>query len=533
MADSRNFLMPTTLAIAGIVVAGAAMSGMVRNGTLPIARKPIQTKPASFLPEATGTRAPGGTITLQDLDTQFANLVETIEPSVVHIQVRGKNGQPAGQGSGVIYREDGYIITNDHVVSLDGDVYVILSSGKEYKGKVTRSGDARNDVAVVKIEAKGLPAAPFADSRNVRPGQYAIAVGAPFGLENTVTIGHISALGRASAAGGGSDIRVYNGMIQTDAPINPGNSGGPLLNINGEVVGINTSIYSTSAMMGEGQNAGIGFSLPSNQVKFIADELISRGKLMRGYLGVLPETLKPYEKDELGVSKGAILRQVPADGPAAKAGLKANDIITRVGNMEIVDDQDILNSMLRNAPGTSVSVEYIRDGKRGTATVKVGEFPKENMTAPRNQGQNGPRFYRGNPEDMEKFFNNVPDELKDFFNEGQPAPEETPKAPAAPSGKPRLGVSVTDISTEARAELEIPKGLNGAFVGSVEPGSLADRLGLKEGDVITRLNGKTVKSAAELVEIINSVKSGQSGDITFQRFTNGTSMSQSRSGFKF
>lgn len=533
MAESRNFLMPTTLAIAGIVVAGAAMSGMVRNGTLPTPRKPIASKPVGFLPDASATRGPSGTISLQDLDTQFANLVEMIEPSVVHIQVRGRNGQPASQGSGVIYRQDGFIITNDHVVSQEGDVYVILASGKEYKGKVTRSGDARNDVAVIKIEANGLPAAPFADSRNVRPGQYALAVGAPFGLENTVTIGHISALGRASAAGGGADVRVYNGMIQTDAPINPGNSGGPLLNISGEVVGINTSIYSTSTLMGEGQNAGIGFSLPSNQVKFIADELISRGKLMRGYLGVLPESLKPFEKDEMGVSKGAILRQVPADGPAAKAGLKANDIITRVGNMEIVDDQDILNSMLRNAPGTSVSVEYIRNGKRGTATVKVGEFPKENATAPRNQGQNGPRFYRGNPEDMEKFFEDVPEGLKDFFKEDGKAPKSTPKAPAAPSGKPRLGVSVTDISTEARAQFEIPKGLNGAFVGMVETGSLADRIGLKEGDVITRLNGKSVNSAADLVEILGTVKAGQPGDISFQRFTNGTSMSQSRSGFKF
>jgi S1-C subfamily serine protease len=253
---------------------------------------PLIARQTQFAPQV---NASNNAASLQAMDAQFADLVEQISPSVVHIRVgdapkdsdvNGMMQSPTmqGQGSGVIFRNDGWIVTNDHVVMDAEKVTVVLSNGKEYTGTVKRLEDDRNDIAVVKIDAKDLVAAPFAKSK-VRPGQYAIAVGAPFGLENTVTIGHISALGRMNMAGGGNgETRSYVNMIQTDAAINPGNSGGPLLNIDGEVIGINTSIYSASAgvMGGSPSNAGIGFTIPAEQAEFIANLLIKRGKVPQG-----------------------------------------------------------------------------------------------------------------------------------------------------------------------------------------------------------------------------------------------------------
>lgn len=457
---------------------------------------------------------------LRELDLAFAELVDQVSPSVVHIRAESNNrsagglrlGMPsAGQGSGVIYRSDGWIVTNDHVVNGFDKVTVILNDGREFEGKVTRANDPSIDIALVKIDAKDLPTARFGDSGAVRAGQFAIAIGSPFGFENSVTIGHISGLGRTNAIG---DVqlgaRTYTDLLQTDAPINPGNSGGPLMNINGEVVGINTSIYS-----GTGGNVGIGFAIPSNQARFLADLLMSGKKIKRGYLGVLPENLKEYERKKLGVSQGAIVREVPAEGPAAAAGIKPGDIITRVGDTPVRNQLDLRNAMLLHAPGSTVKVEVLRDKKPITVSVKVAEPPQTVAQAPRtrsgNPGEGLPPF-EGMP--------NFPD-LRDF---GLVPPNVEPDVPPLREGKPRLGVTVSELTEAIRKEHGIPDSVQGVYVRSVESGSVASKAGLKPGDVVQKFDSVTVTTPEQLVQAIGKVKAGEKHRLEFSRYSNGSQM---------
>ena len=232
---------------------------------------------------------------MRNLDSFYTNLAEFVLPAVVDIRATsgrqmGSSGErmpiSGGEGSGFILRSDGYIVTNDHVVAGFDNVKVILKDGREFDGKVTRAHDS--DIAVVKIDAKSLPTLAFGDSNKLRAGQMAMACGSPFGLEQSVTYGHISALGRDKTMIEG---RYYPDMIQTDTAINMGNSGGPLCNIEGQVVGLNTAIYSPS-----GTSAGIGFAIPSNQVRLIVDKLIESGKVTRAQIGVMPQNLTDYQK---------------------------------------------------------------------------------------------------------------------------------------------------------------------------------------------------------------------------------------------
>ncbi len=510
---------------ASLLVGGLAFqAGRAAPTTNLTARNaPIITRPASFVNEG-ATVAPS----LRQLDGQFADLVEQISPAVVHIRTsvnRGSYGdQPLGQGSGVIIRPDGWIVTNDHVVNGSSSVTVILSNGKEYTGKVIESDDNRNDVAVIKIEASNLPVAKFANSGDVRPGEYAIAVGAPFGLENTVTIGHISAIGRMNAAGNGQgETRAYSNMIQTDAPINPGNSGGPLLNIEGEIVGINTSIYSGMSMMGGGQSAGIGFAIPSNQVSFIADLLISKKALKRGYLNIAMDTLKPYEIEEMNLAGGVRVGQAPSGGGAAKAGIKTGDIITKIGSYAIRDDQDLLNAMLRHAPGEKVEVQIVRGSKPRTLTVTIDAAPL-NQRAPVQMPEEeaGP----GSPFRLP----NLPDLMEPFQrDQEQEAPNSEPSEPRNIGAPARLGVQFQDVDASSRRSYRLPADAKGAVVMSVEPGSVAADLGLKTGDLITRLGSTNIATGADLVTAVKKYKVGEDDTIIFSRYADGqfTQISQS------
>ena len=206
----------------------------------------------------------------------------------------------------MIYTQDGWIITNDHVVAGADSVKVVMSDGREIDGEIHRIGDQQLDIALVKVKAKNLPTLKFSESDSVRVGQFAIAVGAPFGLANSVTVGHVSAIGRPGLAGDRvSGPRVYRDMIQTDAAINPGNSGGPLINIDGEVIGINTTIYSPT-----GTSSGIGFAIPANIVRVVADEMIATGKFDRGFIGIEPVNLKPYQLKERKIDGGALVSSV-------------------------------------------------------------------------------------------------------------------------------------------------------------------------------------------------------------------------------
>ncbi len=490
---------------------------------------PLIARQTQFAPQV---NASNNAASLQAMDAQFADLVEQISPSVVHIRVgdapkdsdvNGMMQSPTmqGQGSGVIFRNDGWIVTNDHVVMDAEKVTVVLSNGKEYTGTVKRLEDDRNDIAVVKIDAKDLVAAPFAKSK-VRPGQYAIAVGAPFGLENTVTIGHISALGRMNMAGGGNgETRSYVNMIQTDAAINPGNSGGPLLNIDGEVIGINTSIYSASAgvMGGSPSNAGIGFTIPAEQAEFIANLLIKRGKVERGYLGVFMEPIKPYELEELNIAGGVRVGDVSPTGSAKKAGVQKGDIILKVGSYNVTSDQDLLNAMLSYAPGSKVDITVLRNGKTINLSSTVDKKPQEQQSR-----QLMPRGNRNLPFEFDVPEGTPFQDLEKMFKD-RAGKEVKPRSESrAPGQKAQLGVQIADVTEDVRKSRGLASDMKGAYVDSVTAGSIAEELGLEAGDIITDLDGRAIESGADLVEAVKKFKTGEGASITYMRIEGNSTM---------
>ena len=284
-------------------------------------------------------------------------------------------------GSGVIIRSDGYILTNDHVVAGATHVTVRLQDGREFDGQVRR--DFRSDLALIKIEASGLPAAEFADSDQIQIGQWAIAFGSPFGLSDTMTVGIVSALHRQQAIGTGSEGRFYASLLQTDASINPGNSGGPLVDIYGRIVGINVAIESPS-----GASAGIGFAIPANTARYIMGQLLSQGHVTRGYLGVNPVTPTYAEKQRYGVTQGALLRTVSPDSPGAQAGLQTGDLILRFNGQEIRDDAHLRELVAQTAPGARIALVVKREGGERTVNVTVGtasETPEEPAPSPRRK----------------------------------------------------------------------------------------------------------------------------------------------------
>jgi serine protease Do len=509
---------------AGVVVGAVAMATVVNTPAIRSARAQTPSVQVRPIADLDGENL----ATLRALDKSFANLAEYIEPATVLIRSEGSSERQSdmfgrrmpemsGSGSGVIFRPDGWIITNDHVVNGFQKVTVVLNDGREFPGKVT--GAADSDIALVKIEAKDLPTVQFADSAKVRPGQFAIAVGSPFGLENSVTIGHVSAVGRATSIG---DPRIgagrrYADLIQTDASINMGNSGGPLLNVEGQVIGINTAIYSG---MGTG-SVGIGFAIPSNQARLIAETLIEKGKITRGYLGILPETLKEYRKKELNIDGGAVVADIPSDGPAAIAGIKKDDVILKVGDAPVRNEQELRNSMLQYAPGQTVKVEYLRGKEQRTAEVRIGTPPAQ--TAPERKPQQNPFV----EEDMPKFFKDF--KFPDLGN--PPQSEKDDKSDVAPlrEGKAKLGIIVETVSPHLRKQFHIPTNVEGAVVMSVEPGSVAERLGLKQGDVILQLGDKTIKSQADLGQAMENIKWGDSKTLKSARYGEGSTFVQERS----
>ncbi len=452
--------------------------------------------------------------TAKALDESFANLADAVKPAVVHIRVQntaarnstGERQLVGGEGSGVVFRPDGYIITNDHVVGGFDKVTVILYDGREFEGKVTRAEDS--DIAVVKIDAKDLPTLPLADSNGVRTGEFAMAIGAPFGLDNTVTVGHISALQRTNEIPdpNSGKVRMYWDLIQTDAPINMGNSGGPLVNIEGEVVGINTAIFSPT-----GTSGGIGFAISSNQARLLAETLIEKGKVTRGYLGVGPDNLKIYQHELLGVNSGAVVKELPSDGPAAMAGIQKGDVITRINTIAVNSQVDLRNAMIKYGPGTKVEVEVVRDKQHRTFQVTAKEPP-----APQAPVRQNPLDDNGsdNP------FFDVPG-YKDSPKLGDPN-----EIPRRLFGKVRLGVMAEDVTETARAQFHIPANVNGAVVGQVLPDSPASKAGLKPGDVIVGIGSDTITSAKDLSSAMQSAKSGEKRSIHIFRYGTDSSVTK-------
>jgi serine protease Do len=467
---------------------------------------------------------------LRDMDASFASLAEFVGPSVVQIRAErasggrdifgNRMGAQGGIGTGVIFRSDGWIVTNDHVVADFEKVKVILRDGREFNGTVRRAEES--DIAVVKIDAKDLTAASFADSSKVRPGQFSMAVGSPFDLENTVTIGHVSALSRsrtipdARVANGG--VRFYPDLIQTDAAINQGNSGGPLFDINGQVIGINSAIASLS-----GGSNGIGFAIPSNLARLLAETLIEKGKITRAAIGLIPTDLKEFRRKELNLDGGAVVEQVPNDSPAAKGGIKQGDVIVRVGQMPVKSQMDLRTSMYQYAPGSAVDVEVVRGTERKTLKVTLGK-PEDTRQPTPTRNENGGGDEQAPRGDVPT--DRIPQEFRDLFRRNQIEPE-TDRVPPIRQGQARLGVGVSDANAEVRRQFGIDGNRTGAVVTSVEDGSVADRLGLEPGMIIEQLGDKQIRSANDLTDAMKSLKWGDRVQIKFGKYSKGVSMSQS------
>ncbi len=358
----------------------------------------------------------------------------------------------SGLGSGVIVTKDGYILTNNHVVKDADEIKVRLADKREFIGKVIGT-DPKTDLAVIKIDAKGIPAIKIGDSDNLQVGEMVIAIGNPYGLSQTVTSGIVSAKGRANVG-----IADYEDFIQTDAPINPGNSGGALVNIKGELIGINTAIFSTS-----GGYQGIGFAIPSNMAKAVMQSLIKEGKVIRGWLGVViqPMTHEIAEYFKLKEDKGALVGDVVQDSPAEKAGIKRGDVIVEYDGKEVRDPDHLKNMVASTLPDTEVDVKVIRDGKPVTLKVKITELPTE----------------------MQRLTGTFENIFK--------------------------GVYVQDITLDTRHRLDIPSRIKGVIVTQVTEDSPAMGL-LRRDDVIMEINRKRIRDTKDFKEVASGIRQGDS-----------------------
>ncbi len=338
-------------------------------------------------------------------------------------------------GSGFLINKDGYILTNDHVVRDAETIKVKLSNDKVYDGKIVGE-DPKTDLAVIKIDSReSFPFAVLGDSDKLRVGQWAVAIGNPFGLDRTFTVGVISATGRANMG-----IETYEDFIQTDASINPGNSGGPLLNIYGEVIGINTAIVAA------GQ--GIGFAIPINMAKHVVEQLVSKGKVSRGWLGVSIQPVTDEIAASFGLKQaaGALVNGVVEGGPAARAGVRQGDIITGIDGREVKDVQQLQRVVADTPIGKKVELTLFRDGKPFKLQLVLGNA--ENAAARRASPENQPSVW--------------------------------------------LGMTVEDLPRELRM-----RGLSGVFISGIDPDGAAAEAGLQRGDIILSINGRKIATVAE------------------------------------
>jgi len=354
-------------------------------------------------------------------------------------------------GSGVIVDSRGYILTNNHVIEQADEIEVRLSDKRKFSATVVGK-DPKTDLAVIKIDAAGaLPVARLGDSDKIRTGEWAIAIGNPFGLDQTVTVGVISAVGRADMG-----ITTYEDFIQTDASINPGNSGGPLLNLQGEVVGVNTAIVATGK--------GIGFAIPINMAREIKDRLIAQGKVVRAWLGVGIQELTEELAAQFGVKPedGVLVGNVMADTPAERGGLKPGDIIQEFNGNKISNVRQLQREVAQSPIGSPARLQVLREKQPMTLTVVLGEQPTD-LAAGRD-----------------------------------PSPAEAAE---------QFGLTVQDLTAELRNQLRLTN-VDGVIVSSVDEAGAAARAGVRPGDVITEANREPVKSARDFTRILGQMRRG-------------------------
>ena len=412
-----------------------------------------------------------------DLSRAFINVARQIKPAVVNVNTveksrpstrgRGFENLPQipgfpfgdmprreGTGSGVIISPDGYILTNNHVAGEADEVKVKLADGRELRATLV-GADQETDLAVIKVNAHDLPYARLGDSDRLEQGEWVIALGSPFGLQQTMTAGIVSATGRDLRQG------TYDNYVQTDASINPGNSGGPLVNLQGEVVGINTLIFTQT-----GASSGIGFAIPSNLASKIYSQLVKNGRVSRGYLGVTLEPVTPPLARAVGFSgrDGAVVSDLASDDvPAAKAGLKAGDVIVEFEGKTVASPKQLTEMVADTPVGRNAQIKYVREGRARTATIGLAERPS----------QNNVRVH-------------------------QPEGEEEPSSGG-------LGIRTSTVNGEVARELKL-KEPTGAVIESIQQDSPAAAAGLRRGDVIHRVNQTAIASQTDLARALAATR---------------------------
>jgi serine protease Do len=426
----------------------------------------------------------------------FAALVTQVKPAVVSVTTKFRaaaavdeneeSGQqqlpfpfnrvvPPGQqrrsaevrGSGFIVAADGTVVTNNHVVKDATSVSVTLDDGTTHQAKVI-GRDPRTDIAVLKIDAtRPLPFITLGNSRDVKPGEWVVAMGNPFGLGGSVTAGIVSAVSRDIGAG------PYDQFIQVDAPINQGNSGGPLFTQDGKVIGMNTAIFSPT-----GGSVGIGFAIPSDLIRTVTTQLAQNGHVTRGYVGVetQPVTASMAQALHLRDNNGALLASVQPDSPAARAGLEPGDVIQAVNGQKIANPRELALNIAAIKPGDKADVQVVREGEVRQLSVNIGEMPGE------RQASNGA---------------------------------------ATRPGKEQLGLSLAPLSPELRERLEAPDSLRGAVVQGVQPGSPAEQAGLRPGDVVVSVGKQKVASPAEAARAIRAALDNKDRAVALRVVRNG------------
>jgi serine protease Do len=410
------------------------------------------------------------------LSAVFARVARDVEPCVAHIKVYESEVYPReGTGSGVIVNSAGFVLTNAHVVARAIKIRVKLADGTENDARVI-GVDTQTDLAVIKIEAnKPLPVARMGDSDKLNVGDWVLAIGSPFGLEQTVTAGIISAKDRVTDSGA----TPFQQFLQTDAAINPGNSGGPLVSLAGEVIGINTQIATNT-----GAYNGIGFALPSATAVDVYNQLMSEGRVRRGYLGIVPQEMSPQiaRLNKIPDGQGVLVREVTGEtSPAARAGIQSGDVITSVNAQKVKSARELIRRIASLPVGSMANIDYVRAGERHTATVKLEERTEEADTRPGlRQVPSDPRNPRG--------------------GNGSTAPDGA-------KNKSGLGINVKTLTPDVARQNGL-EGARGALVVSVARGSIADENGLTFDDVIIEVNTKTVANQEDFVHSTRDLKSG-------------------------
>jgi len=447
-----------------------------------------QAAPVQTTPLQPGTQAPVVPAALPVASGSFAKVADAVSPAVVNINTFARGGggrtpieeffgdeflrrffggeperqqQQRSLGSGVIVDASGIALTNAHVVERATDIEVVTAEGKKHKAKLVGL-DKRTDLAVLRLQGGGpYPSAVLGDSDKVKVGDWVLAIGSPFGLQQTVTAGIISAKGRSIGQG------PYDDFLQTDAAINPGNSGGPLVNMSGEVIGINSAILSRS-----GGNVGIGFSIPSNMARRIYTELASKGKITRGWLGVSIQELTPELAKGFGLKepRGVLIADVVKDSPADRAGLTSGDVLVEFDGKRVDTPQDLQKIVAATAPGKGVPVKVWRDKGEKTLEIKLGETPEETVA-------------------ME---------------------------PGGGKGKNLLGLDARPITPDIQRQLNL-RTPDGVIVARVEEESAAAEAGLQRGDVVREVNRQRIRSMQDFERATQGIKPGDRVTMLLQR----------------